>query len=55
MTRNAPASERYGQFGQIMPQEEFLLLMQACDVFDLVQLDKNFVAKLIATSLPPTP
>lgn len=36
-------SSRYGQFGQIMPQEEFLLVMQACDVFDLVKLDKNFV------------
>lgn len=36
--------ERYGKFGQIMPQEEFLLLMQASDVFDLVKLDKNFVA-----------
>ncbi len=28
----------------MMPQEEFLLLMQACDVFDLVELDANFVA-----------
>ena len=28
----------------MMPQEEFLLLMQACDVFDLVKLDANFVA-----------
>lgn len=35
---------RYGRFGQMMPQEEFLLLMQACDVFDLVKLDKGFVA-----------
>lgn len=35
---------RYGKFGQMMPQEEFLLLMQACDVFDLVKLDKKFVA-----------
>src|SRR5574344_1499682 len=35
---------RNGKFGQIMPQEEFLLLMQSCDVFDLVKLDKDFVA-----------
>ena len=35
---------RYGRFGQMMPQEEFLLLMQACDVFDLVKLDRDFVA-----------
>ena len=34
---------RYGRFGEIMPQEEFLLLMQACDVFDLVKLDAAFV------------
>lgn len=37
-------SERYGSFGEIMPQEEFLLLMQACDMFDVVKLDKTFVA-----------
>ena len=37
-------TERYGHFGQMMPQQEFLLLMQASDVFDLVWLDKNFVA-----------
>ncbi|MBR5489967.1 MAG: glycine reductase, partial [Oscillospiraceae bacterium] len=34
---------RYGKFGEIMPQEEFLLLMQACDVFDLVKLSSSFV------------
>ena len=36
--------ERYGKFGQMMPQNEFLLLMQACDVFDLVELEAEFVA-----------
>jgi len=36
--------DRYGKYGQIMPQEEFLLLMQACDVFDLVIIEKGFVA-----------
>ena len=36
-------NDRYGHFGQIMPQEEFLLLMQACDVFGLVKLEKGFV------------
>lgn len=39
-----PDPNRYGKFGQIMPQEEFLLLMQACDVFDLVKLDASFVS-----------
>jgi len=33
----------YGKFGQIMPEEQFLLLMQACDVFDVVKLDGGFV------------
>ncbi len=42
--KECSANSRYGRFGQIMPQEEFLLLMQACDVFDLVKLDKNFIA-----------
>lgn len=37
-------TDRTGKFGQIMPQEEFLLLMQACDVFDLVKLTPEFVA-----------
>jgi hypothetical protein len=27
-----------------MPQDEFVLLLQACDVFDLVRLDAGFVA-----------
>ena len=39
-----PKNGRFGQFGQMMPQEEFLLLMQACDVFELVYLYKDFVA-----------
>ncbi|MGO5052487.1 glycine/sarcosine/betaine reductase complex component C subunit beta [Lachnospiraceae bacterium LCP25S3_G4] len=37
-------AERFGKFGEIMPQEEFLLLVQACDMFDVVKLDKSFVA-----------
>jgi hypothetical protein len=37
-------NDRFGRFGQIMPQEEFILLMQACDVFELIYLDKDFVA-----------
>ena len=42
--KTCDVNDRYGKFGQMMPQEEFLLLMQACDVFDLVKLDANFVA-----------
>lgn len=36
------AGKREGKFGEIMPQEEFIGLMQICDVFDLVKLEKNF-------------
>lgn len=36
-------ADRYGKRGQIMPEEEFYLLMQASDVFDVLQLDKEFV------------
>lgn len=42
--KDCPVKERKGPFGEIMPQNEFYLLMQVCDVFDLVKLDKNFVA-----------
>ena len=42
--KKAPMNDRFGPFGEIMPQEEFLLLMQACDVFDLVKLSSDFVA-----------
>jgi hypothetical protein len=43
--KECPVTDRYGKYGQMMPQEEFYLLMQACDVFELVELDKAFVAK----------
>lgn len=37
-------NDRYGKYGEIMPQDEFYLLLQICDVFDLVKLEKGFVA-----------
>lgn len=37
---------RFGKYGEIMPQEEFYLLMQACDVFDLMFLEQSFVAQV---------
>ncbi len=43
--KNCDVKACYGKFGQIMPQEEFILLLQACDVFDLVKLDSGFVAR----------
>ena len=36
-------ASRNGPFGEIMPQDEFYLLMQTCDVFNLVLLEKSFV------------
>ncbi|MCL1874647.1 MAG: glycine/sarcosine/betaine reductase complex component C subunit beta [Synergistaceae bacterium] len=39
-----PNSPRYGKFGEIMPEDEFLALMDICDVFDLIWLEKGFSA-----------
>ena len=39
----AGGAGRFGKYGEIMPQDEFLGLMQICDVFDLVFLEKTFV------------
>ena len=36
---------RQGKYGEIMPQDEFLLLFQACDMFGLVHLERDFVAR----------
>lgn len=48
-------ASREGKYGQIMPQDEFYGLMQICDVFDLVQLEKAFAqdvkTKLAAQNL----
>lgn len=37
-------AQRFGKYGEIMPEEEFLLLVQACDMFEVVRLEKSFVA-----------
>ena len=39
-------AERYGKYGEIMPQDEFLLLVQVCDQFEVVKLEKGFVAAI---------
>lgn len=44
--KKAPISNRYGKFGEIMPQDEFYGLMQICDVFDLVKLQDSFVKEI---------
>lgn len=38
--------KREGKYGEIMPQDEFIGLMQICDVFDLVKLEKSFAQKV---------
>ncbi|MGD9569804.1 MAG: glycine/sarcosine/betaine reductase complex component C subunit beta [Sedimentibacter sp.] len=38
-------ASRFGKFGEIMPQDEFIILMQMCDVFDLVKIENNFLAE----------
>ncbi len=43
--KEVEGATRYGKYGEIMPQDEFICLMQMCDVFDLVKLEKNFVAE----------
>lgn len=37
-------ADRFGKFGEIMPQEEFIALMQVSDAFDLVKLESSFAA-----------
>ncbi|QEK11850.1 glycine reductase [Crassaminicella thermophila] len=40
--KNAKISERFGKFGEIMPQDEFIALMKIVDAFDLVKIEKGF-------------
>ncbi|PIE55409.1 MAG: glycine reductase [Dethiosulfovibrio peptidovorans] len=39
-------ANRTGSFGEITPEDEFLGLMDICDVFDLVWLEKGFAASI---------
>ena len=41
---DVPNADRYGKFGEIMPQEEFILMLKTADVFDLVMIEKDFLA-----------
>lgn len=42
--RKEGCNQRYGKFGEIMPEDEFYMLIQCCDVFELCFLEKGFVA-----------
>lgn len=39
-------ASRFGRFGEIMPEDEFLGLMDICDVFDLVWLEEGFSSRV---------
>ena len=39
---DVPGSDRFGKFGEVMPQVEFIALLKISDVFDLVKLEKSF-------------
>ncbi|MDL2316774.1 glycine reductase, partial [Desulfovibrio sp. OttesenSCG-928-A18] len=39
-------ARRFGRYGEIMPEDEFIGLMDICDVFDLVWLEKDFAARI---------
>lgn len=51
---NLGAAQRYGKFGEIMPEDEFIGLMDICDVFDLIWLEENFAAA-VAVKLTQNP
>jgi hypothetical protein len=44
--QNMENADRYGKFGEMMPQNEFIGLMKISDVFDLVLLEKDFTAEV---------
>ena len=44
MENLAASPERFGKFGEIMPEDEFIGLLDICDVFDLVWLEQGFAA-----------
>ena len=49
-----PEAHRFGKYGEIMPEDEFLGLLDICDVFDLVWLEEGF-AKTVREKLEKHP
>ncbi|QXM05682.1 glycine/sarcosine/betaine reductase complex component C subunit beta [Crassaminicella indica] len=41
-SKDANCKDRFGKFGEIMPQDEFIALMKIVDAFDLVKIEKGF-------------
>lgn len=51
---NLGEPQRFGKFGEIMPEDEFIGLMDICDVFDLIWLEEGF-ATAVAARLAQNP
>ncbi len=51
---NLGETQRFGKFGEIMPEDEFIGLMDICDVFDLIWLEEKFAAA-VAVKLAQNP
>lgn len=45
---NRMKQSRFGKYGEIMPEDEFLGMMDLCDVFDLIWLDRTFASTVRA-------
>lgn len=41
--KDVKTADRFGKFGEIMPQDEFILLMKIADAFELVMIEKDFM------------
>ena len=46
-TAEYKAGKRYGKFGEIMPEDEFILLIKYSDTFNLVLLEEEFLAQTL--------
>ncbi len=42
-----PGASRWGAFGEIMPEEEFLGMLKICDEFDIILLEEGFHQEVI--------
>lgn len=45
---NIKEASRFAKYGEIMPEDEFYAMMKIVDAFDLVSLEKSFVAEIKA-------
>jgi len=43
-----PNASRWGDFGEIMPEDEFYGMMKICDEFELLLLEKNFLQEVVS-------